>query len=53
MKKAFSSLYGYTSDDAGIRHALTDNDRNVDFHEAKFMLVTCSSFINFLKSRKE
>lgn len=53
MKKAFSSLYGYTSDDAGIRHALTENDRNIDFHESKFMLVTCSSFINFLKSRKE
>lgn len=53
MKKAFSALYGYTSDDAGIRHALMDGDRNVDFHEAKFMLVTCSSFINFLKSRQE
>lgn len=53
MKKAFSSLYGYTSDDAGIRHTLIDGDRNVDFHEAKFMLVTCSSFINLLKSRIE
>lgn len=53
MKKAFTSLYGYTSDNTGIRHALTDGDRNVDFHEAKFMLVICSSFINFLKSRKE
>lgn len=52
MKKAFSSLYGYTSDDAGIRHALIEGDRIVDFHEAKFMLVTCSSFINFLKSKK-
>lgn len=52
MKKAFSSLYGYSSDDAGIRHALIDRDRNVDFHESKFMLVTCSSFINFLKSRQ-
>jgi hypothetical protein len=53
MKKAFSSLYGYTSDDAGIRHALKEGDRKVDFHESKFMIVTCSSFINFLKSRKE
>lgn len=53
MKKAFSSLYGYTSDDAGIRHALIQGDRTVDFHESKFMLVTCSSFINFLKSRQE
>lgn len=51
MKKAFSSLYGYTSDDAGIRHALIEGDRSIDFYESKFMLVTCSSFINFLKSR--
>lgn len=50
LKKSFSSLYGYTSDDAGIRHALTENDRSVDFHEAKFILVTCSAFTNFLIS---
>lgn len=51
LKKAFSALYGYTSDSAGIRHALTENDRQVDFHEAKFMLVTCTSFINYLLSK--
>ena len=51
LKKAFSSLYGYTSDDGGIRHALMESDREIDFYEAKFMLVTCSAFINFLKSR--
>jgi hypothetical protein len=53
LKIAFSSLYGYTSDDAGIRHALMEGDREIDFHEAKFMLVTCSSFVNYLKSRKK
>ncbi|MBC7440045.1 MAG: hypothetical protein H7250_08690 [Flavobacterium sp.] len=51
LKKSFSSLYGYTSDDAGIRHALTEKDRSIDFHEAKFILVTCSAFTNFLMSR--
>ena len=51
LKKSFSSLYGYTSDDAGIRHALTENDRDIDFHEAKFILVTCSAFTNFLISK--
>lgn len=51
LKKSFSSLYGYTSDDAGIRHALTENDREIDFHEAKFILVTCSAFTNFLISK--
>lgn len=48
LKKAFTALYGYTSDSSGIRHALIDNDRQVDFYEAKFMLVTCTSFINYL-----
>jgi len=51
LKKSFSALYGYTSDSGGIRHALIENDRQVDFHEAKFMLVTCTSFINYLLSK--
>ncbi|MWW25723.1 AbiJ-NTD4 domain-containing protein [Algibacter lectus] len=51
LKKAFSMLYGYTSDDGGIRHALTETDREIDFYEAKFMLATCSAFINYLKSK--
>ncbi len=47
LKSAFSSLYGYTSDEEGIRHALNDAP-NVDFDDAKFMLVTCSAFVSFL-----
>ena len=34
---------------SGIRHALTENDK-VDFHDAKFMLVVCSAFVNFVKA---
>lgn len=49
MKKAFSSLYGYTSDSGGIRHKLIENDIEVFFEDAKFMLVSCSAFINYLK----
>lgn len=51
LKKSFSSLYGYTSDSSGIRHSLLENDSEVDFEEAKFMLISCSVFINFLKSK--
>lgn len=51
LKKSFSALYGYTSDSGGIRHAFIENDRQVDFHEAKFMLVTCTAFINYLLSK--
>tara|TARA_R100000789_G_C2990049_1_gene145851 strand:+ start:74 stop:922 length:849 start_codon:yes stop_codon:yes gene_type:complete len=49
MKKAFSALYGYTSDSGGIRHKLLEEDINVSFEDAKFMLVSCSAFINYLK----
>jgi len=52
LKKAFSSLYGYTSNKGGIRHALAEKD-NVDFHDAKFMLVTCSAFINYVQGKSE
>jgi hypothetical protein len=51
LKESFSSLYGYTSDSSGIRHSLLENDAVVDIDEAKFMLVSCSAFINFLKSK--
>lgn len=47
LKKAFESLYGYTSDADGIRHALLD-EPDLDFEDAKFMLVSCSGFINYL-----
>lgn len=48
MKKSFSSLYGYTSDEGGIRHCEGMFESNVTFEEAKFMLVSCSAFVNYL-----
>ena len=50
LKSAFSSLYGYTSDEGGIRHALMEAGSN-DFHDAKFVLVVCSSFVNFVNGK--
>lgn len=50
LKNAFSSLYGYTNDAEGIRHALLD-ESNLDSNDARFMLVSCSSFINYLISK--
>jgi hypothetical protein len=47
LKKAFNNLYGYTSNAEGIRHALL-NEPNLNFEDAKFMLVSCSAFINYL-----
>lgn len=51
LKQAFSSLYGYTSDSSGIRHALLDDVLTLSFEDAKFMLVSCSAFINYLRSK--
>ncbi|WP_029283782.1 AbiJ-NTD4 domain-containing protein [Pedobacter sp. R20-19] len=53
LKSAFTLLYGYTSDSGGIRHALSENDTPVTFEDAKFMLVSCSAFINYLKVKIE
>lgn len=50
LEKAFDSLYGYTSDEDGIRHALLD-EPDLDFEDARFMLVSCAAFINYLKSK--
>ena len=47
LKGAFNKMYGYTNDEEGIRHSLIDKE-NVDFEDAKFMLVSCSAFINYL-----
>ncbi len=47
LGRGFSNLYGYTNAADGIRHALMD-EPNLDFEDAKFMLVSCSAFINYL-----
>lgn len=52
LKTAFSALYGYTSDSGGIRHSLLEDDVKITFEDAKFMLVSCSAFINYLKSKE-
>lgn len=47
MKNAFSSLYGYASDENGIRHGGIDF-KDVPSEDAKYMLVSCSAFVNYL-----
>ena len=48
MISAFSNMYGYTSGDSGIRHAANNQRRNIPFSEAKYFLVVCSAFVNYL-----
>lgn len=47
LNKSLSSLYGYTSDSNGIRHALLESS-DLDFIDAKFMLSACAAFVNYL-----
>ena len=47
LEKGFGAIYGYTSDQGGIRHAMID-ESTCDFEDAKYMLVSCSAFVNYL-----
>lgn len=50
LRAAFSSLYGYTSDEDGIRHAILEL-QNIGFEDAKFFLVVCSAFVNLVRGK--
>lgn len=50
MENAFKQLYGYASDSGGIRHGAIEFVE-VPSEDAKFMLVTCSAFINYLMEK--
>jgi hypothetical protein len=50
LEKGFKQIYGYTSDSDGIRHALME-ESTCDFEDAKYMLVSCSAFVNYLISK--
>lgn len=48
MRSAFNCLYGYTSDAKGIRHAGNIGGPESTFEEAKYMLVSCCAFVNYI-----
>ena len=47
LQGSLDKLYGYTSDADGIRHAMLE-ESNLSYIDAKFMLVACTNFINYL-----
>lgn len=49
LKDAFLKLYGYTSDESGIRHAMLE-EPDISLADARFILMVCTSFINYVKS---
>jgi AbiJ N-terminal domain 4 len=50
LREAFVKLYGWTSDEDGVRHALME-ESSLDFADAQFMLVVCSAFVHYLVAK--
>ncbi len=50
LENAFSSMYGYTSDEDGIRHGGIDF-KGAPAEDAKYMLISCSAFVNYLMEK--
>ena len=49
LKRAFSTLYGFTSDEKGIRHSLVfESEAKVGELDAIFMYGACASFVSYL-----
>ena len=53
LKIAFEKLYAYTSDANGIRHANGIGEGDSSFSEARYMLISCSAFINYLSENSK
>lgn len=52
LKKGFSAIYGFSSNEQGIRHPLVDDpESKVGETEALFMLGACSSFVTYMINR--
>lgn len=51
LKSGFSSIYGYTSDQGGIRHAMIEEGTVATQEDALFMLVSCSAFCHYLQQK--
>lgn len=53
LKEAFLRLYGYASDEEGVRHALVFKDTAaVDEADGIFMFAACAAFIGYLSRKK-
>ena len=53
FQKAAKQLYGFTSDEAGVRHAATgEPPLQVNQATARYMLIVCSAMVNFITDQK-
>ena len=52
FQQALGKLYGYTSDAQGIRHGAFKNPAQIRQEDARFMLVVCSAFVNYIEAKR-
>lgn len=48
LEQGFKNIYGYSSDEDGIRHPMLEDPTRVDQVDAVFMIGACASFISYL-----
>lgn len=52
LKKGFLALYGFSSDEQGIRHPLLEKEApSVDEADGLFMIGACSAFLSYLVNK--
>jgi len=51
FEQALLKLYGFSSDEGGIRHSLTEQSIELSYSDAKYMFMLSVSFINYLKGK--
>jgi len=51
FKAALGSMYGFTSDAEGVRHALLD-EPTLTFTDAKFFLIQAAAFVNYISGKQ-
>lgn len=47
LMESLNKLYGYSSDENGVRHG-SPEESSISYIDAKFMLVAFTNFINYL-----
>ena len=50
LKQAWANMFNWTSDEDGVRHGIKDEPQ-VGISEARYMVVACSAFVNYLVAK--
>lgn len=52
LATGIKNIYGWTSDESGVRHALISELPEVDEADAKLMIVLCSALLNYISLKQ-